>query len=389
MRTWFITGGTPGGFGLVYAEAALAQGDQVAVTVRRPSELREWAAPFGERVLVLQLDVTDADQVRAAVTTAEERFGGIDVLVNSAGRGWYGSIEGAPDETIRRTFDLNLFAVVDVIRAVLPGMRARGDGWIVNMSSVAGLVGAKGFGYYAAAKFAIEGLSETLRQEVAPFGVRVLAVEPGAFRTSAFSYFRDEPVTETVDAYVPMVETVKAAFVDADGKQAGDPVRGVQAVISAMNAPVPPHRIVLGNSGYDVVVAMHENALAELRANEKLSRSADFEDRRTDMNDITLPQAVDTFVEATNAHDVNALAAVFSAGATVRDDGRVWAGEAEIREWIQGHLINPKIVLTPTSFADDRLVASGDGDFPGGPLSFSFVFGIKDDQVTDLAIAPL
>ncbi|GAA1619010.1 SDR family NAD(P)-dependent oxidoreductase [Actinoplanes couchii] len=276
MKTWFITGGTPGGFGLVYAEAALAQGDQVAVTARRPAELREWAAPYGDRVLVVPLDVTDAGQVRAAVASAEERFGGIDVLVNNAGRGWYGSIEGAPDETVRRTFDLNLFAVVDVIRAVLPGMRARGSGWIVNMSSVAGLVGSPGFGYYTAAKFAIEGLTETLRQEVEPFGVRVLAVEPGAFRTSAFSYFQNEPVDETVDAYVAMVEGVKAAFVDHNGKQAGDPQRGVQAVISAMSAPVAPHRIVLGNSGYDVVVAMHENALTELRANEKLSRSADF-----------------------------------------------------------------------------------------------------------------
>jgi NAD(P)-dependent dehydrogenase (short-subunit alcohol dehydrogenase family) len=276
MRTWFITGGTPGGFGPVYAEAALAQGDQVAITARRPSELQQWAEPHGDRVLVVALDVTDAEQVRTAVKTAEQHFGGIDVLVNNAGRGWYGSIEGAPQETIRRTFDLNLFAVVDVIRAVLPGMRARGNGWIVNMSSVSGLVGAQGFGYYTAAKFALEGLTETLRQEVEPFGVRVLAVEPGAFRTSAFSYFQNEPVNETVDAYVAMVEEVKAAFVDHNGKQAGDPQRGVQAVINAMNAPVPPHRIVLGNSGYDVIVAMHETALTELRANEKLSRSADF-----------------------------------------------------------------------------------------------------------------
>ncbi|MGW3892118.1 nuclear transport factor 2 family protein [Micromonospora chokoriensis] len=107
------------------------------------------------------------------------------------------------------------------------------------------------------------------------------------------------------------------------------------------------------------------------------------------MNDITLPNAVENFIAATNAHDANALAAVFGDGATVSDDGKTWAGEAEIREWIQGHLITPKIVLTPTSFAGDRLVASGDGDFPGGPLSFSFVFVIKDDQVIDLAIAPV
>ena len=276
MRTWFITGGTPGGFGLTYAETALEQGDRVVLTARRPAELQEWADQYGDRVLVLELDVTDAAQVRAAVRTAEERFGGIDVLVNNAGRGWFGSVEGARDDVIRRTFDLNLFGVIKVVRAVLPGMRARGNGWIVNMSSVAGLVSAPGFGYYAAAKFALEGLSEALRDEVEPFGVRVLVVEPGAFRTKAYAGFQDEPVDETVDAYVPVIEGVKAAFVDQNGKQAGDPVRGVQAVISAMNAPVPPQRIVLGNSGYDVVVAMHENALAELRENEKLSRSADF-----------------------------------------------------------------------------------------------------------------
>ena len=107
------------------------------------------------------------------------------------------------------------------------------------------------------------------------------------------------------------------------------------------------------------------------------------------MNDITLPNAVENFIAATNAHDMNALAAVFGDRATVRDDGKTWAGKAEIREWIQGHLITPKIVLTPTSFTDDRLVAAGDGDFPGGPLTFAFVFGIKDDQVTDLAIDPV
>jgi ketosteroid isomerase-like protein len=107
------------------------------------------------------------------------------------------------------------------------------------------------------------------------------------------------------------------------------------------------------------------------------------------MNDITLPEAVENFIVATNAHDADALAAVFDDGAAVRDDGKTWTGEAEIREWIQGHLIDPKIVLTPTSFAGDRLVASGDGEFPGGPLSFAFVFGIAGDRVTALAIDPV
>ncbi|WP_030453398.1 nuclear transport factor 2 family protein [Herbidospora cretacea] len=107
------------------------------------------------------------------------------------------------------------------------------------------------------------------------------------------------------------------------------------------------------------------------------------------MNEIILPKAVENFIAATNAHDANALNTVFGDGATVRDDGTTYTGGAEIREWIQGHLINPKIVITPTSFAGDRLVAFGDGDFPGGPLSFAFVFGIKDDQITDLTIDPV
>ncbi|MDX3660556.1 SDR family NAD(P)-dependent oxidoreductase [Streptomyces sp. ID05-26A] len=276
MRTWFITGGTPGGFGMAYAEAALEQGDRVVLTARRPAELEEWASRHGDRVLVLQLDVTDSEQVRAAVRAAEDRFGGIDVLVNNAGRGWYGSVEGSRDETSRLTFELNLFAVVEVVRAVLPGMRARGDGWIVTMSSLAGLVGVQGFGYYSAAKFALEGLSEALRQEVEPFGVRVLVVEPGAFRTNAYAGFQGEPVRETVDAYEGLISGVRAAFAGQDGKQPGDPVRGVRSVISAMNAPVPPHRIVLGGAAYDAAITLHEKALVELRENEKLSRGADF-----------------------------------------------------------------------------------------------------------------
>ncbi len=276
MRNWFITGGTPGGFGLHYAEAALERGDRVVVTARRPDELREWADRHGERVLVLALDVTDAEQVRAAVAAAEERFGGIDVLVNNAGRGWYGSVEGTLDDTVHRTFDLNFFAAVDVVRAVLPGMRERGSGWIVNMSSLAGLVGVPGFGCYSAAKFALEGVSEALRAEVEPFGVRVLVVEPGSFRTRAYAGFRQEPVREAVDAYLGLVEEVRATFTEQDGKQPGDPERGVRAVLAALDAPEPPHRIVLGGAAYDAAVAVHENALAELRAHESLSRGADF-----------------------------------------------------------------------------------------------------------------
>ena len=211
-KNWFITGGTPGGFGMAYADAALEIGDRVVLTARRPAELDEWAAAHGDRVLVLPLDVTDAAQVRDAVRTAEEHFGGIDVLVNNAGRGWYGSIEGMDDADVRAMFELNFFALLSVIRAALPGMRARGSGWIVNMSSVAGRTGVTGFGYYSATKFAVEAVTDVLRQEVAPLGIRVMAVEPGAFRTHAYAGFTDEPITESIAAYRPMLEQVRSAI---------------------------------------------------------------------------------------------------------------------------------------------------------------------------------
>ncbi|MEU9402958.1 SDR family NAD(P)-dependent oxidoreductase [Streptomyces sp. NPDC048242] len=276
MHTWFITGGTPGGFGMAYADAALERGDNVVLTARRPKLLDDWADRHGDRVLVLPLDVTDAGQVRDAVRAAEERFGGIDVLVNNAGRGWYGSVEGMAEADVRRSFELNFFSVTEILRAVLPGMRARRSGWIVNMSSVAGLRGVPGFGYYSAAKFAVEGLTEALREEVAPFGIRVLAVEPGAFRTHAYTAFADESVSESVDAYLPFVESVRTSMVGQDGCQPGDPERGVRAVLDAMDREEPPRRIVLGAGGYEAVREQLVGMVEELRAYEGASRGADF-----------------------------------------------------------------------------------------------------------------
>jgi NAD(P)-dependent dehydrogenase (short-subunit alcohol dehydrogenase family) len=276
MRSWFITGGTPGGFGMAFAEAALDIGDRVVLTARRPKELRTWAQAHGDRVLVLPLDVTDTEQVQKAVRAAEEHFGGIDVLVNNAGRGWYGSIEGMDDADVRKMFELNFFAVLAVIRAALPGMRARGSGWIVNMSSVAGLRGVTGFGYYSATKFALEAVTDVLREEVAPLGIRVIAIEPGAFRTRAYAGFADEPVQESIAEYRPMLERVRTAMIDQNGSQPGDPQRGARAVITAMTQDPPPRRLVLGNDGLDVAIATLESNLTELRAHEPLSRGADF-----------------------------------------------------------------------------------------------------------------
>ncbi|MFE9181783.1 SDR family NAD(P)-dependent oxidoreductase [Micromonospora haikouensis] len=276
MKTWFITGGTPGGFGMAYAEAALDDGDRVALTTRRPEELESWARQYGDRVLVLPTDVTDRKAVEQAVRATEEHFGSIDVLVNNAGRGWYGSIEGMADAEVRRIFELNFFAVLTVTRAVLPGMRARGSGWIVNMSSVAGLRGVEGFGYYSAAKSALEAVTEVLRAEVAPLGIQVMAVEPGAFRTRAYAGFADEAVEEAIPAYLPMLERVRTAMIDQDGKQPGDPRRGARAVIAAMGQETPPRRLVLGGAGFDAVVTTLEGALDDIRGSAALSLGADF-----------------------------------------------------------------------------------------------------------------
>lgn len=275
-RTWFITGGTPGNFGVAFAETALDTGDRVTLTSRRPQELATWAEQYGDRVLVVPLELTDPAQVQRAVRTAEEHFGGIDVLVNNAGRGWYGSIEAMDESAMRAMFELNFFAMLSVTRAALPGMRARGNGWIVNVSSVAGLISAPGFGYYSATKYAIEAITDALHDEVAPQGISVLTVEPGAFRTNAYSGFANEPVDERIPDYHDILEEVRAAFVGMDGVQPGDPHRGARAVIAAMAQNPPPRRLILGNSGYDAVIDTLEKNLAAIRANETLSRSADF-----------------------------------------------------------------------------------------------------------------
>ncbi len=276
MRTWFITGGTPGGFGLAYADAALEIGDRVVLTARRTDPLRDWERSHGDRALVLPLDVTDPAQVAAAVKAAEERFGGIDVLVNNAGRGWYGSVEGSSDAAARQQLELNFFAVLTVLRSVLPGMRARRSGWVVNMSSVAGVRGVTGFGYYSAAKHAVEAITDVLRTEVAPLGIKVLAVEPGAFRTRAYASFADEPIEEEIADYRPMLEGLRASMVEQDGNQPGDARRGVQAVLAAMAQDPPPHRLVLGSAAFDAVASTFEDALTDIRTSETLSRGADF-----------------------------------------------------------------------------------------------------------------
>jgi NAD(P)-dependent dehydrogenase (short-subunit alcohol dehydrogenase family) len=234
-RTWLITGATSG-FGRTITEAALARGDSVVATSRRTEGLDDLAGD--DRVLVTRLDVTDAVQREAAVAAALDRFGRIDVLVNNAGRTQVGAVEETTEDELRFLFDLHFFAPAALTRLVLPTMRAQGSGAIVQMSSVGGQVTAPGFGAYCATKFALEGLSETLQAEVEPFGIRVLIVEPGAFRTGfsggALAHSQSMP------EYAETVGPTREMITGINGTQPGDPAKAAQAILTALDSENTP-----------------------------------------------------------------------------------------------------------------------------------------------------
>ncbi len=263
-RVWLITG-CSSGIGRELARAALAAGDRVAVTARDPGAVRGLAASAPGRAFALALDVTDADAVSAAVEAAEHRFGRIDVLVNNAGYGYLAAIEEGEDAEVRALFETNFFGLVAMIRAVLPGMRARRSGHVVNVSSMAGLVANPGTGYYSASKFAVEGLSEALARELAPFRIRVTSVEPGPFRTdwAGRSMRRTQrplpDYADTVGARIAMIRGL-------DGRQPGDPRRAADAILRAVDHPDPPLHLLLGSDVVDALrakIADLERSLAE------------------------------------------------------------------------------------------------------------------------------
>ncbi len=260
-RVWFITG-TTSGFGRAIADAALRRGDSVVATSRRTGELADLGDP--ERVHAVRLDVTDAADRETAVAAALDRFGRIDVLVNNAGRTQVGAVEETTDEELRALFDLHFFGPAALTRLVLPVMREQGGGAIVQMSSVGGQVTAPGFGAYCATKFALEGLTETMRDEVQPFGIHTLIVEPGAFRTGLFrpgaAYMSDE-MPEYADTVGPTREYVGAGH----GEQPGDPAKAAAAILSALDADEPPLRLVLGEDAIGNITRRLDAVGAELR----------------------------------------------------------------------------------------------------------------------------
>ncbi|GGS18017.1 oxidoreductase [Streptomyces griseoviridis] len=276
QKIWFITGCSTG-FGRALAQQVLAAGHRAVVTARDTAQVQDIVEGH-DNALALALDVTDPEQVRTAVAAAEQYFGGIDVLVNNAGIGYFAAVEESTDEEIRRIFEINVFGLSDVIRAVLPGMRERRTGTIVNFSSIGGLRAFPAVGYYAATKFAVEGLTDALRQEVAPLGITTLLVEPGPFRTDWAGRSADETLPEREIAdYADTAGAQRAAFRAETGKEPGDPAAAARAIITALAGDTHPQRLLLGAPAYSMAIEQLETMLAEARAHEALSKSADFD----------------------------------------------------------------------------------------------------------------
>jgi NAD(P)-dependent dehydrogenase (short-subunit alcohol dehydrogenase family) len=273
-RTWLVTGASRG-FGRSLTEAVLAAGDSVLATARRPEQLADLVARYGERVRPVALDVTDADAAVRAVKEATSSFGRLDVVVNNAGYANSAPIEEMAEDDFRTQLETNLFGVVNVTRAALPVFRAQRSGTFVQFSSIGGRVGGTpGMGAYQTAKFAVEGFSEVLASEVAPFGVQVIIVEPGAFRTD----WQGASMTRHAvgSDYEETVGAIHRYRDEHDGNQPGDPVRGAKAVIDVVGADNPPRRLILGG---DAVVAARkaaEERAAETEQWAEVSRSADF-----------------------------------------------------------------------------------------------------------------
>ena len=269
---WFITGCSTG-FGRELAKHVLERGYRTVVTARNPDEVNDLAA-MGE-ALVLKLDVTDQAEIDAAIKAAEDKFGRIDVLVNNAGIGYFAAVEESEEDQIRRMFEINVFGLSRMMRAVLPGMRHRRKGSIVNFSSIGGLVSFPSTGYYHATKFAVEGLSEALWQEVEPLGIKVMLVEPSGFRTDWAGRSANESKRQ-IDDYAATAGARRTQSRALSGKQPGDPVRAAHAIVKAIESPNPPHHLLLGNHAYEAATAKLEDLRREFSEWEAVSRGADF-----------------------------------------------------------------------------------------------------------------
>jgi NAD(P)-dependent dehydrogenase (short-subunit alcohol dehydrogenase family) len=275
MSTWFITGCSTG-LGRALAEAVIGTGHNAVVTARDVKKVADLADTAPERVLAVALDVTKPEQVTSAVQQAQERFGSVDVLVNNAGYGYRAAIEEGDDAEVRALFETHFFGTVAMIKAVLPQMRARRSGAIVNISSIGAQVMPVGSGYYAAAKAAMEGMSGALRGELAPLGISVTIVEPGAFRTDFAGRSLVESAT-IIDDYAETAGKRRNGADGMDGNQAGDPAKAGAAIIAAVEASEPPAFLLLGPDALALYRYVADGRASEIAKWEKLTSSTNLD----------------------------------------------------------------------------------------------------------------
>ena len=273
---WLVTGCSTG-IGREIARSALESGARVAVTARRPESVEDLCAEYPDQSIALALDVTRPEEIEAAVSAVGDRFGPIDVLVNNAGYGYVSAVEEGVDEDVRALFDTNFFGVIETIKAVLPGMRARRSGFIVNISSMTGLVSNPGVVYYSASKFALESLSEGLSKELAPFDIRVSVVEPGAFRTDWSGRSMHESRVE-IDDYAATVGARRKMLKGVHGTQVGDPKKVGDAVVLLAGLDAPPLHLLLGRDVFDAYRAKLEGLNASLEEWQDVTLDVGFPD---------------------------------------------------------------------------------------------------------------
>ncbi|WP_315827242.1 MULTISPECIES: oxidoreductase [unclassified Bradyrhizobium] len=271
----FLVTGVSSGLGRAFAKGALAAGHRVIGTVRRIGDAEAFAALAAGKAHPLVIDVTDFDAIPAAVAEAEKQIGAIDVLVNNAGYGHEGTLEESSLDDLQRQFAANVFGPVAMMKAVLPGMRARRRGHIVNVTSMGGFITMPGISFYCGSKFALEGISESLGKEVAPFGIRVIALAPGQFRTDWAGRSMDR-TPRSISDYDAVMDPIRAARLAKSGNQPGDPAKAAQALLALVEAKKPPVRLFLGEDALALVEQKIEGMKAEVSAWNKLSRSTSF-----------------------------------------------------------------------------------------------------------------
>jgi NADP-dependent 3-hydroxy acid dehydrogenase YdfG len=271
---WLITGCSTG-FGRELAKLVLERGWRAVVTARDPSTLKDLTEAYPETALALQLDVTNRKQIADVVAQSRKKFGRIDALVNNAGYGYLAAIEEGEDDAVRAMFETNVFALVDMTKAVLPIMREQKSGIVVNISSIGGITSFAATGYYHGTKYAVEGISESLAIEVKPLGIDVLIVEPGPFRTNWAGPSIKQSATR-IDAYAQTAGERRKQTEARSGNQAGDPVRAAQAIIDAALSDTPPLRLLLGRAALELARKKVDSLTHDFDTWEKTTIGADF-----------------------------------------------------------------------------------------------------------------